>query len=106
MIFDAPFEPAKHYLQSLPYGLPNVVYHGPTSFMPLEQDPYTDANSLGIFEEVPSHAFQNVNAGEIVERITRSRALFEERQRKKGIKAEAEASTKQREAEMQHLGTS
>ena len=74
--------------------------------MPLEQDPYTDAKQLGIFEEVPSHAFQNVNAGEIVGRITRSRALFEERQHKKGLKAEAEALTKERETEMRQSGTS
>lgn len=69
--------------------------------MPLEQDPYVEAKHLGIFEEVPGHAFQDVNAGQIVERITRSRALFEERQRKKGVKSEIEAVARQRELEME-----
>jgi len=97
VIFGAPFEPTEDFLKALPFGLPNVVYHGPTSFIPLDYDPYLQARSLGIFEEVPRHDFQEVNAGQIVERIAQSRARFEARQRAKGVKAVNEEKVKQKE---------
>jgi ethanolamine-phosphate cytidylyltransferase len=97
VIFSAPFTPTEEFLKNLPYGTPNAVYHGPTSFMPLTYDPYIDAKEMGIFSEVPSHDFQDVNAGEIVERIMKSRKLYEERQRKKGEKAVTEEAVKRRE---------
>lgn len=65
--------------------------------MPLDYDSYADAKRLGIFEEVPRHDFQEVDAGQIVDRITRSRARFEERQRAKGVKAVGEQATRQKE---------
>jgi ethanolamine-phosphate cytidylyltransferase len=51
--------------------------------MPAEYDPYTDVNALGIFREIGNHEFQHMNAEEIVERIARSRAMYEARQRAK-----------------------
>ena len=83
--------------------MPVVVYHGPTSFVPLDYDPYSDARRLGIFKEVPRHDFQDVNAAQIVDRITRSRARFEERQRKKGVKSVAEEAARQRELEASNV---
>lgn len=65
--------------------------------MPLDYDPYRQAKHLGIFEEIPRHDFQEVNAGHIVDRITRSRARFEERQRAKGVKAVREEKARQKE---------
>jgi ethanolamine-phosphate cytidylyltransferase len=65
--------------------------------MPLNYDPYTYAKDLGIFQEVPAHDFQHVNAGEIVDRILKSRALYEERQRQKGIKAGGEEAENRRQ---------
>jgi len=97
VVFGAPFEPTEGFLRSLPFGLPSVVYHGATSFIPLDYDAYTQSRSLGIFEEVPRHDFQEVNAGQIVDRIAQSRSRFEARQRAKGVKAVNEE--KQREAE-------
>ncbi|MCJ1293959.1 hypothetical protein MMC34_005516 [Xylographa carneopallida] len=97
VIFSAPFTPTKAYLTHLPYGTPDAVYHGPTSFMPLTYDPYTAPRAMGIFYEVDKHDFQNVNAGEIVQRIMRSRALYEERQRAKGEKAIGEEAVRRRE---------
>ena len=99
VIFGAPFEPTEDFLKALPLGLPNVVYHGPTSFIPLDYDPYVQARSLGIFEEVPRHDFQEVNAGQIVDRIAQSRTRFEARQRAKGVKAVNEEQAKQKELE-------
>ncbi|KAI1142553.1 hypothetical protein F5Y05DRAFT_402333 [Hypoxylon sp. FL0543] len=97
VIFGAPFSPTKSYLTSFPWGTPDTVYHGPTSFMPLSYDPYTAPKEMGIFQEVPSHEFQDVNAGTIVQRIMKARDLYEERQRKKGVKAVGEAAHRQRE---------
>lgn len=45
---------------------------------------------MGIFQEIGAHEFAGVNAGEIMDRILKQRALYEERQRKKGVKAQEE----------------
>ncbi|KAI2639062.1 ethanolamine-phosphate cytidylyltransferase [Hypomontagnella submonticulosa] len=97
VIFGAPFSPTKSYLTTSPWGIPDAVYHGPTAFMPLLDDPYTAPKEMGIFQEVPRHDFQDVNAGTIVQRIMKSRDLYEERQRRKGMKAVGEAEHRQRE---------
>ena len=52
---------------------------------------------MGIFQEVDRHAFQHVNAGEIVGRILKSREAYEARQRAKLEKAVAEDLVKSRE---------
>ncbi|KAI4597462.1 hypothetical protein KJ359_004570 [Pestalotiopsis sp. 9143b] len=97
VVFGAPFSPTKSYLTSLPWGTPDALYHGPTSFMPLSYDPYEAPKAMGIFQKISSHAFGEVNAGTIVQRIMKSRDLYEERQRKKGVKASVEAAARQRE---------
>ncbi|KAF2840716.1 phosphoethanolamine [Patellaria atrata CBS 101060] len=99
LIFGAPFTPTPTFLRTLPHGLPAALYHGPTAFMPLTYDPYTHAKELAIFCEVPQHDFQHVNAGEIVDRILKSRAAYEARQRAKGEKAVGEEAQKRRERE-------
>lgn len=65
--------------------------------MPLTYDPYTAPKELGIYREIGPHTFQEVNAGTIVQRILKSREMYEERQRKKGQKTDAEAAVKLRE---------
>jgi len=96
VIFSAPFTPSRAYLKNVPYGIPNAVYHGPTSFMPLTYDPYTAARDLNIYWEIGSHDFQTVNAGEIVKRIMKSRQMYEARQQAKGEKAATEEAVKRR----------
>lgn len=91
VIFSAPFTPSRLYLTEFPFGKPDAVYHGPTSFIPLDYDPYKDAKELGIYQEIGPHTFDEVNAGEIVQRILKSRKKYEERQRAKGEKAATEA---------------
>ncbi|KAL2758259.1 hypothetical protein ACRALDRAFT_1048096 [Sodiomyces alcalophilus JCM 7366] len=98
VIFGAPFTPTKAYLTATPWGTPDAVYHGPTTFIPLTHDPYTAARDMGIMKAVGPHPFSNVNAGTIVQRIMKSRDIYEERQRKKGFKTELEEAAKQREA--------
>ena len=108
VVFGAPFAPSRPYLDSIPFGKISAVYHGPTTFMPLTYDPYSEAKDMGIFQTVDNHPFANVNAGEIVMRIMKGRQAFEDRQRKKGQKAVGEQETRQREileqqaAEEQH----
>lgn len=53
-------------------------------------DPYKDVKELGIFKPVGQHKWSDVNAGTIVERILKSRSIYEERQRLKGVKADKE----------------
>jgi ethanolamine-phosphate cytidylyltransferase len=79
--------------------------------MPLAFDPYAVPKALNIYTEIANHDFQNVNAAEIVARIMKGRALYEERQRKKGekgmteeverIRQEMEREQKRREVEGQ-----
>jgi len=45
---------------------------------------------MGIFQEIENHEFSGVNAGEIMGRILKQRQLYEERQRRKGLKEETE----------------
>ena len=97
MVFGAPFTPTRAYLTSTPWGTPDAVYHGPTSFMPLTYDPYTAPKGMGIYKEIGHHDFATVNAGQIVQRILKSRALYEERQRVKGVKGIGEEATRRRE---------
>lgn len=82
----------------MPWGTPDAVYHGPTSFMPLTYDPYTAPKEMGLYREIGAHRFQDVNAGTIVHRIMKSRDMYEARQRAKGMKADVEEAHKQREA--------
>ncbi|KAK3359067.1 hypothetical protein B0T25DRAFT_85372 [Lasiosphaeria hispida] len=98
VIFGAPFTPTVPYLTSLPWGTPDAVYHGPTSFMPLVDDVYTAPKEMGIYREIGHHEYEDVNAGTIVQRIMKSRDLYEARQKAKGMKADIEAAHKQREA--------
>ncbi|KAI9686537.1 MAG: hypothetical protein M1822_003548 [Bathelium mastoideum] len=103
VVVSAPAIPNHAYLSSLPYcksrDAPDVVCHGPTGFTPLPQDPYTDAKKLGIFRQIDEHKFADVNAASIVERILKSRATYEERQRVKGVKGLGEEAVRRREEE-------
>lgn len=69
--------------------------------MPLTYDPYSAARQLGIYKEIGSHAYDDVNAGQIVRRILQSRDAFEARQRMKGEKAVGEEVVRTREL-MEH----
>ena len=101
VVFGAPFAPSKAYLETLSrtsIGSISAVYHGPTAFIPLDFDPYVDARALGILKQIPDHPYKQVNAAEIMGRIEKGRAAFEERQRRKGQKATVEDVIKAAEA--------
>jgi ethanolamine-phosphate cytidylyltransferase len=65
--------------------------------MPLTYDPYTAPREMGIYQEIGQHEFSGVNAGQIVQRILRSRDMYEERQRVKGVKGIGEEAQRRRE---------
>jgi ethanolamine-phosphate cytidylyltransferase len=65
--------------------------------MPLTYDPYSGPKAMGIYKEMGPHEFENVNAETIVQRIMKSRDLYEARQKAKGMKADVEAAHKIRE---------
>lgn len=65
--------------------------------MPLTYDPYASAKALNIYREVANHNYQDVNAGEIVDRIMKGRAMYEERQKLKGEKGVTEEAEKRRQ---------
>ena len=64
--------------------------------MPLTYDPYVAAKELSIYQEIGDHEFQNVNAGEIVQRILKSREKYEARQKAKGEKTITEEAVRTR----------
>ncbi|THX77298.1 ethanolamine-phosphate cytidylyltransferase [Aureobasidium pullulans] len=97
LIFMAPTVPSKAFLESLPYSV-QAVYHGPTVSAPPGEDFYTDAKEMGIFSEISSHPYSQVNSDSIVNRILKSRELYEERQRVKGVKGIGEEAVRRREA--------
>lgn len=103
VVFGAPFAPSKAYLGTLPMGPVSAVYHGPTAFIPLDYDPYADAKALGILQQIPDHPYKHVNAAEIMERIAKGREAFEERQRRKGVKAIGEAAIRAEEERSRQL---
>jgi len=65
--------------------------------MPLTYDPYAAPKDMGLYREIGRHNFEDVNAETIVQRILRSRGLYEARQRAKGAKAGVEAAHRERE---------
>ncbi len=77
VLIGAPFAPAS----DLGIGRQiDAVYHGPSA---VPGDPYATVREEGIYHETMPHDFEEVNAKTIVERIMKSRDLYEERQRKK-----------------------
>lgn len=97
LVISAPYTPSKTYLtESLGELSPAEVWHGPTPVIEVENesDPYADAKEMGILKSITSHKWDDISAGKIVDRILNRRMEFEERQRKKGVKAGLERDMK------------
>lgn len=75
---------------------PAEVWHGPTQVIEVEGqgNPYADAKEMGILKSITSHRWDYISAGKIVDRILSRRMEFEERQKKKGVKAGLEREMK------------
>lgn len=62
-----------------------AVYHGPAEF---EKGSYDGVSDL--VKEIGPHRFDNINTAFIVNRVLDNKKAYEERQRRKGWKAEIE----------------
>lgn len=101
LIIGAPFSPDPTFLTKLP-GKVVKVFHGPTELNE-EIDPYADSKELGLFEAIGPHKYDTMDTEFIVGRVLSNKSAFEERQKRKGWKAEVEL--KLRAAEVAKLTT-
>ncbi|RLV93611.1 Ethanolamine-phosphate cytidylyltransferase [Spathaspora sp. JA1] len=92
IVLGAPYKPTTKFLQELP-GEVIKVFHGPTV---LETD-NVYAETEDLFEEIGPHKYDEMNTAFIVDRVLQNKAAFEERQKKKGWKAEKERQLKEKE---------
>ncbi|EGV60649.1 Nucleotidylyl transferase [Yamadazyma tenuis ATCC 10573] len=86
VVLAAPYNADRQFLDRLP-GSVVAVMHGPT---PVDPEVYADARTDGIYQQMGSHKFDDINTQFIVKRVLDNMEAFEERQRKKGWKAENE----------------
>lgn len=91
IVLGAPYIPTTKFLSKLP-GKVEAVFHGPT---PIESDIYNDVQA--IFKDIGPHKYDNINTKFIVNRVLSNVEAYEERQRKKGWKAENEKKLKELE---------
>ncbi|KAK9459414.1 uncharacterized protein V1516DRAFT_654995 [Lipomyces oligophaga] len=103
VVLQAPYAASKAFLDALPWEIVSVM-HGPgpsptsgsgtaTATATGElSDPYKTARNMGLYEEISDHKYKGITTETIVERVTRNRGVYEERQRRKGWKAELEAT--------------
>lgn len=85
VVLGAPYIPNMEFLNKLP-GKVNAVFHGPT---PINNKVYNEVES--IFQEIGPHKFDDMNTKFIVDRVLQNKEAYEERQRRKGWKAEHES---------------
>lgn len=86
IVISAPYKPTAKYLRLLPMKV-SKVFHGPTRE---KDDPYAEVKSLGLYEQLGRHKYDNLTTEDIVERVLNNRKLYEERQKRKGWKGEKE----------------
>lgn len=86
IVISAPYKPTAEYLRLLPMNVAKV-FHGPTRE---KDDPYEEVKTLGIFEQLTKHKYDDLTTEDIVERVLDNRKLYEERQKRKGWKSERE----------------
>lgn len=94
LILGAPYSPDAKFLARFP-GEVIKVCHGPT---PLDSsDPYKHVKEIGIFEELGPHKYDNMNTEFIVNRVLSNKKAYEDRQKRKGWKAENELKLEEEE---------
>lgn len=95
VIIGAPFLPTPLFAELLEEGNVNVtrVFRGHTDVVSNRSDavnavdPYQWAEERGLFEQLPESETSSLTTKQIVDRVLDHRRLYEERQRKKGVKA-------------------
>lgn len=84
VVIGAPYVPTSDLFAKLP-GQVLAVFHGPS---PVDEGVYDQVEPL--FREIGPHKYDDMNTEFIVNRVLSNKAAYEERQRKKGWKAEVE----------------
>lgn len=85
VVLGAPWKISRHILDKIP-GKVEAIFHGPE---PVEDGFYSDVAPL--VQEIGPHKFDNINTAFIVNRVLDNKKAYEERQRRKGWKAEIES---------------
>lgn len=85
VVIGAPWKATQQLLNKIP-GEVQAVFHGPA---PFEEGSYSDVAPL--VQELGPHKFDNINTAFIVNRVLDNKKAYEERQRRKGWKAEIES---------------
>lgn len=83
VVLGVPFIPTRDTLAKFP-GKVTAVFHGPTH---IDDSTYDEVKRKGLFRTIPDHPYKDMDTASIVNRVLENKALFEERQRKKGWKA-------------------
>lgn len=83
IVLGAPFIPTKNSLAKLP-GKVTAVFHGPIH---ADDSTYDEIKREGLFRTILDHSYKDMDTASIVNRVLENKALFEERQKKKGWKA-------------------
>lgn len=91
VVVGAPYLPTMDLMRLLP-GPVKAVFHGPTV---VEDGVYDEVAPL--FRQIGPHKYDHMNTEFIVNRVLSNKAAYEERQRRKGWKAETEAKLRQAE---------
>ncbi|KAG7663410.1 MUQ1 [[Candida] subhashii] len=98
VVLGAPYKPTPEFFARLP-GKVIKVYHGST---PLETEGvYTQVED--IYETIGQHKYDHMNTKFIVDRVLNNKNAYEERQKRKGWKAEIEAKLKADESSSSSL---
>ncbi|ANB10974.1 ethanolamine-phosphate cytidylyltransferase [Sugiyamaella lignohabitans] len=92
VVIGAPFTPDEPFINSLsPHMTIKQVLHGPTPIVGEKGtktvDPYVYVKEQGIYKQIGPHKYDDVSSNKIVDRVLEYREQYEERQRKKGVKA-------------------
>lgn len=91
VVVGAPYVPSTAFFAQLP-GTVHTAFHGPTA---VEDGVYDDVQR--VFRELGPHKYDDMNTQVIVDRVLSNKAAYEERQKRKGWKAEVERKLKQAE---------
>lgn len=91
LVIGAPYVPTTEFLAKLP-GKVTRVFHGTTPVAPGVYDQVTP-----LFLQIPEHKYSGINTEVIVQRVLSNKKAYEERQARKGWKAEVERKLKAEE---------
>lgn len=96
VVIGAPYIPTPELFSKFP-GKVSAVFHGPS---PVDDGVYDEVTEL--FQEIGPHKYDDMNTEFIVNRVLNNKAAYEERQRRKGWKAETEQKLRAAEISKGH----